>query len=59
MPPRRATPKEYKSLNSLKVPVKALREELFKLQKAGIEEYPLGDLLYDIKGIVNQKETNE
>lgn len=57
--PAAETSGSYSSLNGIKVPISELRDELFRLKKAGIDEYPLGDLLYLIRGIVRKKKEED
>jgi hypothetical protein len=47
--------KNYDDLNTILVPVTALRFELADMSKKGIIEYPLGDLLLVIQTLIQER----
>lgn len=46
---------DVSDLNKLSVPILPLRAELSKLQKEGLTEYPLGELILIIREIVRSR----
>lgn len=47
---------DIRDLNQLQIPLAELRMYIVDLMKEGRTEYPLGDLLYDIRGIYRAKQ---